>query len=176
MNNIITYKGFIVFDPKDKTNKHEEQSSWKKIAMVMMPGEICEYYNWFIKTRYGFELNKPLRGAHISFINDSYRDIKIGCGISKDEEVDSIWDELKKKWDGKEVEITLDLDVRSNEQHWWLNIPNEYRTQLHDIRKEVGLGRPYYGLHMSIGHANERNKEQAEYIRTLCIKYGKEYL
>lgn len=33
--NEFTLKGTIIFDPKDKTNKHKNQASWKKIAMVV---------------------------------------------------------------------------------------------------------------------------------------------
>jgi len=63
----------------------------------------------------------------------------------------------------------------------------EDREELHAIRAELGLGRPYYGLHMSIGRAEnfvdndkfipgaekakEMNIEQSKYIHRL-IKNG----
>ena len=40
MKNEITYRGRIIFDPKDKTAKHKAQASWKKIAMVVFDGDI----------------------------------------------------------------------------------------------------------------------------------------
>lgn len=175
MSNIVTYKGVIHFDPKDKTNKHVEQSAWKKMALILIPGEVCEYYSWFLYKRYGIILNKPLRGAHISFINDSIRDIKSGSGV-KEHEVEPLWNCLKERWDGKEIDIVLDLNPKSDASHWWFNIPEDDRKQLHDIRSAIGLDRPHWGLHMSIGYANDLNREHSEYIRSICTKYGNEYL
>ena len=43
--------------------------------MVFIDGDVSEYYAWFVKKRYNLTLNKPLRGAHVSFINDSMRDL-----------------------------------------------------------------------------------------------------
>jgi hypothetical protein len=47
----------------------------EKMAMILLDGDVTEYYAWFIQKRYNLILNKPLRGAHISFINDSMRDL-----------------------------------------------------------------------------------------------------
>jgi len=164
--NTIKIKGKIKFDPQDKTNKHKAQSAWKIVAMVEFKGDLSEYYAWFIKKRYSLVLNAPLRGSHITFINDKFTDI--------DGENDRIrkfkWNQLKNKWDGKEIEITLSVDVRSNKKHWWVNIPEEDRGCLHDIRSEIDLGRPHWGLHMSIGYANERNIEHSEYIVRMLEK------
>ena len=66
----LTMKGVIKFDPQNKTKKHDRQGKWKKIAMVFFYGDVCEYYSWFINRRFNLLLNKPLRGGHISFIND----------------------------------------------------------------------------------------------------------
>ncbi len=43
MKNTITIQGVIQFDPEDKTPKHKNQASWKKVAMVLFDGEIAEY-------------------------------------------------------------------------------------------------------------------------------------
>lgn len=158
--NTITLKGKIRFNPKDKTNKHELQSSWKVVAMVLFEGEHCEYYSWFINRRYILALNKPLRGAHITFINDKIETIK----GSNDEERMKNWEALKEKWDGKTVEVTLNPDVRTDGKHWWLNVIEESRVELQEIRNEIELGRPYYGMHMSVGYANEKNIEHSKYL------------
>jgi len=100
--------------------------------MVFFEGDVAEYYAWFIKKRYNLILNKPLRGAHISFINDS--------------------------------------TPKTNDEHWWLNIPHEEREQLQSIREELGLGRPYFGMHMSIGYVNEKNLPHSKYIHDLIKK------
>ena len=177
---MLLLKGKIVFDPVDKTNKHKSQASWKKVAMVIFEanvpkdgdGErkgICEYYAWFIKRRYSIALNKPLRRAHVTFINDRGSDMN------------GRWDEIKAKYDGKEIDVVVSVDPRTDcaepgsTGHWWLTVPEECRHELHGIREELGLGRPYYGLHLSIGHVNEKNREQGEYIHNLIKKYGGSY-
>lgn len=165
--NTVKLKGKIVFDPIDKTKKHILQSSWKIIAMIMFEGDVSEYYAWFIKRRFDINLNKPLRGAHISFINDKVSDI---AGNTQEERAEK-WEVLKKKWNKKEVEISLNLDSRTNGKHWWLVVPEEERDLLHLIRSEIGLGRPHFGLHMSLGYANERNIAHSEYIHE-SIKVG----
>lgn len=174
-NNIIKYNGTIHFDPPNETKKHQSQSDWKYIVLVLLDGELCQYYSWFLFKRYNIKLNKPLRGAHISFINDSYNDISKGLNIDNKEVINNKWNELKLKYDNKNIDIYLDLDVRSNSQHWWLNIPEMYRTELYNIRKEIGLGRSFFGLHMSLGYCNEENIKQSEYILNLINKFGNEF-
>jgi len=164
----ITLEGKIVFDPKDKTTKHKFQASWKRMAMVVFSGDDSEYYAWFIKKRFNITLNPPLRGAHISFINDSLRDINGGEGTEKERA--NMWEELKKKYDGKSISITMSTDVRTDGTHWWLVIPEEERVELHDIRTQIGLGRPFYGIHMSLGFANEKNIDHSNYIHRLIQK------
>lgn len=148
MEKTIKLSGVIVFEPKNVTGKHERQSKWKRVAVVMLEPElgfkdkgITEYYAWFIEKRYNLTLKKPFRNAHITFISDR---------IS---EMNDDWKKVKKKWDGKRVDVVLGLDPRSDGITWWLNIPESDRNQLHGIRAELGLGRPFSGLHMTIGSA-----------------------
>jgi len=171
MGDRITFTGKIGFEPENKTKKHNAQSLWKRMALVYLQGEITEYYAWFINRRYNLVLNKPLRGAHISFINDSLRDLSLN-GTRTIEEIDMVWDQCKKRWDGKEIPVVLDLSPRSDSTHWWLNIPNDERQLLQEIRTEIGLGRPYFGMHMSIGYARPGiYEEHSKYIHN-CIKSG----
>lgn len=169
MTDRITVTGIIGFEPENKTNKHNNQASWKKIAMVFIDGNISDYYAWFVKKRYNLILNKPLRGAHISFINDSMKDLTQN-GVKSVEEVEALWEAVKKKWDGKEIPIVLDLSPKTNDEHWWLNIPHDERGLLQSIREELGLGRPFFGMHMSIGYANEKNIHHSKYIHDLIKK------
>lgn len=157
MSNIIKLTGKILFDPEDVTNKHSNQSSWKKIAMVLFEGDLCEYYAWFIKKRFNLKLHKPIRGAHISFINDSIWDLSNGGEISQDE-IHKKWSLLKEKWNGKEIDVCLSLipntdSLENDDCHWWLIVPHNEREELQSIRNEVGLGKPFFGLHMTIGRA-----------------------
>lgn len=163
---MIQLTGKIRFDPKNVTKKHNLQSDWKRVAFVEFEGDICEYYSWFIKKRYNLTLNKPLRKPHISFINDSIWDM----GDKADE-----WDRVKEKYNGTEVTVTLDLDVRSDANHWWLVVEHESRKPLLVIRSELGLDKPYYGMHMTIGYSNERNIEHSKYIINLLTKFGGSY-
>jgi hypothetical protein len=166
VNNVvqnITMRGKIVFDVPNVTRKHNRQADWKRIAMVVFEDDTAEYYSWFIKRRYGITLNKPLRGPHITFVNDSVREIKGG---------DEAWEEVRKKWDGKEIEVTLNLDVRTNIEYWWLRASSE---SFNLVREELGIGEPYFSYHMTIGFPNERNIEQSEYIHNLIMKFGGEY-
>ena len=172
-NNIII-PGKILFEPENKTKKHEDQSLWKKVAMVEISGDICQYYSWFLERRYNLFLNKPLRGAHITFINDSIRDLSQNEILSR-EEVDIKWEECKRKWNGKEISVTLEVIPKTDDLHWWLNIPNEKRDFLQSIRNELGLGRPYWGMHMSLGYANERNIEHSKYIHRTIKKYEQNF-
>jgi len=167
--NLVTLSGVIEFEPINRTKKHAYQASWKRIAMVIMEGDITEYYAWFLKKRFNLEILKPLRGAHISFINDSVRDINSGEGDL--EYRDLLWNQLKSKCNGQHIEVTLDLNPRSDGLTWWLNIPEEHRKQLHEIRNEIGLSRPYFGLHMTVGNAHPKHEEHSEYILQL-LKTG----
>lgn len=165
MCNKVTLIGKVVFDPENKTKKHISQGEWKRIAMVFIDGEVTDYYSWFIQKRFNLTLNKPLRNAHISFINDSNHDMmKNGRTL---QQVNADWERTKHKWHGKEIPIMLNLNVRTDGRSWWLNVDPEYRDLLHGIRNEVGLGRPFFGLHMSLGYANERWIAHSEYIHEL---------
>jgi hypothetical protein len=165
MKTTVTITGIIKFDPKNKTKKHDKQGSWKCIAMVVFNDDMCEYYNWFLNKRFNLTLNKPLRGPHITFINDRKAD------------TDGNWEEIKKKYHNTKVEVVLDLQPKTDSSnpgsslHWWLTVPEENRVGLHDIRTELGLSRPHWGLHMSLGHANEKWAPHSIYLHEL-IKEG----
>jgi hypothetical protein len=54
-------------------------------------------------------------------------------------------------------------------------VEHESRKPLLDIRSELGLGKPYFGMHLTIGYANEKNLEHSKYIHGLVTKYGGGY-
>lgn len=162
MNN-IKLKGNIIFDPKDITKKHKNQSNWKRIAMVIFDGDICEYYSWFIYKRYNLKLNKPIRRAHISFINDSLYDISKGLKCSE-LEADKKWNEFKIGLNNWNITVNIDTDIKSDGTHWWLPIKEKDNEELINIRKKIGLNKPYWNLHLSLGYANSRNLDHSKYI------------
>lgn len=159
----VKITGKIKFDPKDKTKKHESQNSWKKMAMVMIGGDESDYYSWFIKKRYSLILNPPIRRSHISFINDSNKELTQNGNLSL-EEANELWGRVKKKWDGVKIEIELRVDPRTDGRTWWLGLTDDSKTKLQSIRDELGLGKPYFGFHMSIGYANDKSIVHSEYI------------
>ena len=168
--NTVTLTGKILFDPEDKTNKHANQSSWKKVAMVLISGDVCEYYSWFLKKRFNLKLHKPLRGAHVTFINDRASDMN------------GKWEEIKAKWNGKKIEVVIDLTPKTDssepksDYHWWFNIPHEDREELQIIRSELGLGKPFFGLHMTIGRAVDHTTDYFEIgvmkAKEMCVEHS----
>jgi hypothetical protein len=137
-------------------------------------GDIMEYYRWFLNKRYDLKLNKLPREAHISFLNDSMNDIMMGLNCDEDE-ANQKFNLFKDKWNNKPIEIYLDSNLRTDGKFWWLNIPEEYRVELHEIRKELGLGRPYAGLHMSIGIVKDIDLNYSKYILNNIMSFGKEF-
>ena len=150
-------KGKIVFDPINVTKKHNAQSTWKKVAIVKFDCDIYAYYSWFLQKRFNLFLNKPLRGTHLTFINDIVDDdVYLGA---------------KEIFGGKEVNVSYDPTiVRSNKRgHWWLKSES---LDCDSIRSTMGLGDPYFGYHMTIGLATHLQLEHSKYITDGCSRYS----
>ena len=146
-------KGKIIFDPINVTKKHHLQSEWKKTAIVKFNCELCSYYSWFIEKRYSIKLNKPLRGTHITILNEIINDD------------DYLY--AKEIFNGREISITYDPTyIRTNSKgHWWIKV---YSNDIENIRRSMGLDpNPFYGLHLTIGNATHLNLEQSLYIKKL---------
>ena len=107
-------------------------------------------------------MNRPIRGGHISFINDSFKDMSLN-GKRSINDVKKVWNGVKKKWNGVVVPIMLNIEPRFSKTHWWLKVSYE-DCLLQKIRDELGLGKPYYSFHMSIGYSNEKNMNHHLYI------------
>jgi hypothetical protein len=151
---LIKVTGILEFAPENKTRKHDSQASWKRVAMIIVPDELTSYYAWFVKKRYNLELNKPLRGTHLTIINDSEREAPM-------------FEEARKLYDGKEVSFYIDPSTRTNGEHWWLRA---YCPEGEAIREACGLRREsYFPFHMTIGYANEKVLSHSRYIHE-CIK------
>jgi hypothetical protein len=148
MKNWIKISGRLIFDLEDKTKKHEKQASWKKTAMIVFEDDLCEYYAWFLKRRYLIDLNKPLRGSHFTVINDKYDNI-------------DLWNKVKGQYQDSLLNVYYHPDLRSNIEHWWLKA---FSPQANKIRVELGMDRPYFNPHITIGLANEYNFEKSAYI------------
>ena len=153
--------GKIEFDPVNVTKKHNKQASWKKTAMVKFDCDIWEYYSWFLKKRFNLYLNKPLRGTHLTIINDKF-----------DPETEYLYDQGRQLFHGKEIRIQYDPTlIRSNDKgHWWINAQSD---DAKNIRSVMGLTPdPYFGFHITIGLATHLQLDHSKYILKQCLKYS----
>jgi hypothetical protein len=158
---LLKLSGTVEFEPGNKTRKHLSQASWKRVVMIRTHDDLSEYYAWFINRRFNLPLNKPLRGAHITIVNDAERDFVWG--------VEPKWSEIKKMYHGKPMDFYIDLEPRTNGEHWWLRV---YCPLGETMREELGLSRePYYSFHLTIGHANEKYLAHSEYILNVCQRH-----
>jgi hypothetical protein len=158
MNTLHTL-GTLDFTVEHKTKKHNAQGVWKTTAIIKLDDDIEKYYRWFLMRRYSLELLPSIRGTHITFINDRTSEID-----------NEVFEQMKVAMQGKEIAVVLNLDPRSDGIHWWLNIPEEDRSEIHTIRNLIGLGRPKWGLHMSVGHAADKKIPHSQYIHRLLTK------
>ena len=154
---MLDIKTTLEFDPVNLTEKHKKQSDWKRTAICLIEGDIDKYYSWFLKKRFNLELNRPIRKAHITIINDRVTD-------------DEKYLQAKQVFDGKEIVFNyLPEEIRSNGEHWWLKI---YNTDIEAIREFAGLDRkPHFNLHLTLGYANEKNIYHSEYILRQIMRH-----
>ena len=153
---MIEVQGLVDFSPEDFTRKHKNQSVWKRTAIIKTGCDLDSYYAWFLKKRFNLELNKNLRGSHVTIISDRMNR--------------SVFDEGSKLFMGKPIKFYYNpFDIRTNGKHWWLNVTS---SDAENIRESLGLSRiPYFGLHLTIGHANEKNIQHSEYILRQLKKF-----
>lgn len=167
MKNYFTLTGKFQFDPKILTSKHERDFNIKNKRTIMLKfdGDVCEYYSWFLKKK-GLNLMCPVAGPHVSFVNDRIKDT-----AKFDRELDTI----KKKYNGVQIPCDISILMRSNVTHWWLPLVKESECYklLMDIRNSLNLGRPEFGLHLTIGHVNDRNLVQSDYLDKIIHKHYK---
>jgi hypothetical protein len=150
--------GIIEFDPVNVTKKHEAQSSWKRTAMVKFDDDIWSYYAWFIEKRFNLKLNKPLRGTHLTIINDK-------CDLE-------VFSQARQVFHGKEIRFQYDPTyIRSNKKgHWWIKVQCEDAIS---IRTAMGLSpNPYFGFHITIGLATHLQLEHSNYIIDQCLRFN----
>ncbi|NBO23144.1 hypothetical protein EBU94_07405 [bacterium] len=153
---MIKIKGRIDFFPEDVTKKHINQSSWKSVAIIKTDCDLDRYYSWFLKKRFNLELNKNLRGSHVTFIND------------KMPRTD--FEQIGKIFNGKEIEFFIDITPKSNGVHWWLNVDC---PEAENIREICGLERiPHFKFHFTLGYANEKFIDHSKYIYEQYKRYG----
>jgi hypothetical protein len=152
-------KGILEFDPVNVTKKHLSQSSWKRTAMVRFDCDLFAYYSWFLEKRFNLKLNKPLRGTHLTIINDKF-------------ESDELYRQARELFHGKEITVMYDpAIIRANDKgHWWIKADSD---DARNIRSVIGLDPdPYFGYHITIGLATHLQLEHSKYILDQCIRFN----
>ena len=155
---MLELKTKIIFDPKDLTKKHISQSSWKRVVTCQTDCDVHEYYAWFLNARFNLKLNKPIRKAHITIVNDKIQDYEL-------------YNMTKQLFHGKEITFKYDpVEIRTNGEHFWIKV---YSDDVANIRTVMGLSpKPFFNLHLTIGYANEKNIQHARYIHSIILKYN----
>jgi hypothetical protein len=153
---VFETKGVLNFEPIDRTKKQKNQSSWKRTALIETDCDLERYYAWFLEKRFSLKLNKTIRGTHISFINDRV-DFKL-------------FEEASKFFNGKEIKFYYEVEPKTNGKHWWVRI---YSPDAENIRESMGLSRhPYFGLHLTLGYANDKYLDHSQYIERQCVNFN----
>ena len=157
---VFKVRGILDFSPEDKTKKHVSQASWKKVAMIRTNCELDKYYAWFLKKRFNLELVRNLRGTHVTFIND-----RMDAQTFK---------QFAKLFNGKEIDFYVETEPRSNGEHWWLRV---HCPEAESIREIMGLSRePFFGMHLTLGRAEERYPEGVEENNNSVMRIKKDYI
>ena len=157
---VFKVRGILDFSPEDKTKKHVSQASWKRVAMIRTNCELDRYYAWFLKKRFNLELNTNLRGTHVTFINDRM-DAKV-------------FEQFAQIFEGKEIDFYVETEPRSNGEHWWLRV---HCPEAESIREVMGLSRePFFGMHLTLGRADQRYPEGVEENNNSIMKIKKDYI
>lgn len=58
-----------------------------------------------------------------------------------------------KKYDGQEVEFQYDINANGCETYVWMTVLCDHAQMLRD---ELGLGKPFYPFHLTIGNRKEK--------------------
>lgn len=141
----------IYFDPNHVTKKHEEQSSWKAVGIALLKDDTEAYYRWFLERRFNLKLIKTIRGSHLTFLNEKYENIKVD------------YEEAKKYFTNKKVTIKYHpKNLRFGNGFWFILAESD---DLMNVRSALGLGKPYFDFHITLGNTNELGKEQSQYIK-----------
>lgn len=157
---VFKVRGILDFSPEDKTKKHASQASWKRVAMIRTNCDMDRYYAWFLKKRFNLELNSTLRGTHVTFINDRM-DAKV-------------FEQFAQIFNGKEIDFYVEIEPCSSGEHWWLRV---HSPEAESIREVMGLSRePFFGMHLTLGRADQRYPEGVEENNNSIIKIKKDYI
>lgn len=148
---MLQIRTILEFDPPHLIKKHESQADWgKKTAICNVGDDTDRYYSWFLKKRFNVELINPMRGSHVTIINDKVFDV-------------TKYSQAKQVFNGKEIVFEYNpAEVRcannpKGEFYWWIKV---YNTDIEAIREFAGLNRkPFFNLHLTLGTVKQYTQE-----------------
>lgn len=91
----------LYYDPTD--GKRVSEPGW---LIGVADDEIARYYRWHIQRRFGFALEPPSWGAHVTILRGEPPKTSDPWGYRA----------------GENIEVTYSHDIYTNGLHWWLNI------------------------------------------------------
>lgn len=184
----FTSPGRLIVDPKPISG------NWRKMfepfwMMVIVPGDVCDYYRFQMSRRYHLRLQKPGWGSHVSVISGEtifeadydtvVRTTKRFFEKNKTAEVEDLylhlldmnvvkleelanWENIKKKYHKKEIEFEYEISPKTDGKHWWLRVISD---ELKEIREDCGYHRNgFWGLHLTLGIPHPTHVEHSIYI------------
>lgn len=131
-NQSINGFGYFKLNPKRPGLKRRISDNW---AVINVDNQISNYYCWWMKRQYGFDLHRPMYGSHVTIFNDKDR-IK-----DKTKFLSTIG-----KYENMKIKFSYSPVV---EQHWKFFVLPVKCEQMEELRYSVGL--PILNFHITIG-------------------------
>lgn len=150
---VYSRKVKIHFDSQPISKKHIKQATWKQVAVCLFQDDLSNYYSWLVRRRTGLELIRPMRGPHFTLINDK---------MDK-----NYYDNIVSKLGESEIQVDITDVINTNGQDWWVRVESE--AALH-VRTKFGLGKPYWGFHISIGQVKPTDINASKYWQQVIRK------
>jgi len=188
--------GILIVDPIPFSGKMNNlfEPFW---MILMVSGDIGNYYRHQLEVRYNLKLVKPVWGSHVSVIsgetifktnydmivsstkdylkknnNASINDLYLHLLDKKLVTIEELanWETIKNKFHKKEIHFNYDISPRTNGKHWWLKVISE---DFENIREECGYTRtPYWSFHLTLGTPLPIHSEHSLYIYNNYTKFN----
>jgi hypothetical protein len=142
-------RGTLAYDLPPRASK---KPYLKRSLVATLPHDDLDLlYQWFIERQYGqaLRLNRPIFGTHVTIVRHGEPVADWG-----------LWG----KYQGMEVDIAYDVELRNHFGFWSLPVYNDW---FQDIRRELGLP-PEPDFHITIGRQFDWQPVPASARRHAC--------
>jgi len=132
----LTVRGMLAYDlPPIRSSKPYNKRS---LVATLPHDDLDLLYQWFVMRQYGqgMRLNRPIFGTHVTIVRPEEAVPRM-----------SLW----RKYEGVQVDIDYDVEVRNHFGFWSLPV---YSDCFQEIRVELGLP-PEPDFHITIGRQFE---------------------